>query len=69
MLGRTREQIEMQLTELKAAKIRMEIDWTDKTDAYDIDSHNIKLKNDSLIILWRLGATRFPEEYLSNEFF
>ncbi|KAK9293671.1 hypothetical protein QLX08_011447 [Tetragonisca angustula] len=62
LLGRIREQIEMQLTELKAAKIRMEIDWTDKTDAYDIDSHNIKLKNDSLIILWKLGATRFPAE-------
>ncbi|KAK1129217.1 hypothetical protein K0M31_020347 [Melipona bicolor] len=62
LLGRVREQIEMQLTELKAAKIRMEMDWTDKTDAYDIDSHNIKLKNDSHIILWRLGATRFPAE-------
>ncbi|KOX78631.1 Tektin-4 [Melipona quadrifasciata] len=62
LLGRIREQIEMQLTELKAAKIRMEMDWTDKTDAYDIDSHNIKLNNDSRIILWRLGATRFPAE-------
>ncbi|XP_003494134.1 tektin-4 [Bombus impatiens] len=60
LLCRTREHIEMQLIELKAAKVRMEMDWTDKTDAYDIDSRNIQLKNDSPIILWKLGATRFP---------
>lgn len=59
----------MQLIELKAAKVRMEMDWTDKTDAYDIDSRNIQLKNDSPIILWKLGATRFPAEYVSELMF
>lgn len=63
MLARTREQIEMQLTELKAAKIRLEVDWTDKTDAYVIDSECVQLKNDSPIILWKPGAARFPGEY------
>lgn len=53
----------MQLIELKAAKTRMEVDWTDKTDAYGIDSECIKLRNDSSTILWKLGATRFPAEY------
>ncbi|XP_076278807.1 tektin A isoform X1 [Lasioglossum baleicum] len=62
LLGRTREQIEMQLTELKAAKARLEVDWTDKTDAYQIDSEAAQLKNDSPVILWRPGATRFPAE-------
>ncbi|OAD60282.1 Tektin-4 [Eufriesea mexicana] len=62
LFGRTREQIEMQITELKAAKVRMEVDWTDKTDAYAIDSECIKLKNDSSTIVWKLGATRFPAE-------
>ncbi|XP_034182838.2 tektin A [Osmia lignaria lignaria] len=62
LLGRTRDQIEMQLTELKAAKVRLEVDWTDKTDAYDIDAECIKLKNDSPLILWKPGATRFPGE-------
>ncbi|XP_076642532.1 tektin A [Halictus rubicundus] len=62
LLGRTREQIEMQLTELMAAKARMEVDWTDKTDTYQIDSGCAQLKNDSPVILWRPGATRFPAE-------
>ncbi|XP_053971861.1 tektin-4 [Hylaeus volcanicus] len=62
LLGRTREQIEMQLIELKAAKTRMEVDWTDKTDAYSIDAHALQLKNNSPVILWAPGATRFPAE-------
>ncbi|KOC62771.1 Tektin-4, partial [Habropoda laboriosa] len=62
LLGRTREQIELQLFELKAAKVRMEVDWTDKTDAYSIDSECMQLKNNSSIILWKPGATRFPAE-------
>ncbi|XP_017883711.1 tektin-4 [Ceratina calcarata] len=62
LFNRTREQIELQLTELKSAKARMEVDWTDKVDAYNIDSHCIKLKNDSPIIMWKPGATRFPAE-------
>ncbi|CAK9797137.1 TEKT4 [Anthophora plagiata] len=62
LLGRTREQIELQLSELKAAKVRMEVDWTDKTDAYTIDSECIQLKNDSSVIMWKPGATRFPAE-------
>lgn len=66
LLVRTREQIEMQMTELKAAKVRMEVDWTDKTDAYDIDSNGMQLKNDSPVILWQPGATRFPAECVSK---
>ncbi|XP_076753930.1 tektin A [Xylocopa sonorina] len=62
LLNETRKQIEMQLTELKAAKARMEMDWTDKTDAYTIDSQCIELKNDSSLILWKPGVTRFPGE-------
>nr|XP_031850473.1 tektin-4-like isoform X2 [Nomia melanderi] len=62
LLGRTREQIEMQLIELKAAKARMEVDWTDKADAYRTDSHCTQLKNDSSLIMWKPGATRFPAE-------
>ncbi|KAL2720721.1 tektin-4 isoform X2 [Vespula squamosa] len=62
LLNRTREQIEMQLIELKAAKARMENDWTDKIDAYKIDTNCIKLNNESPLILWKPGATRFPAE-------
>ncbi|XP_047349358.1 tektin-4 [Vespa velutina] len=62
LLNRTREQIEMQLIELKAAKARMENDWTDKIDAYKIDTNCIKMNNESPLILWKPGATRFPAE-------
>ncbi|KAK2578310.1 hypothetical protein KPH14_002585 [Odynerus spinipes] len=62
LLNRTREQIEMQLVELKAAKARMENDWTDKIDAYEIDTRCIKMTNDSPLILWKPGASRFPAE-------
>ncbi|KAF7406321.1 hypothetical protein HZH68_005690 [Vespula germanica] len=62
LLNRTREQIEMQLIELKAAKARMENDWTDKIDAYKIDTNCFKLNNESPLLLWKPGATRFPAE-------
>ncbi|KAI4494784.1 hypothetical protein M0804_000985 [Polistes exclamans] len=62
LLNRTREQIEMQLIELKAAKARMENDWTDKIDAYESDTNCIKMNNESPLILWKPGATRFPAE-------
>nr|XP_031826183.1 tektin-4-like isoform X1 [Nomia melanderi] len=62
LLGRTREQIEMQLIELKAAKARMEVDWIDKADAYRTDSHCTQLRNDSSLIMWKPGATRFPAD-------
>lgn len=62
LLNRTREQIEMQLIELKAAKARMENDWTDKIDAYKIDTNCLKMNNESPLILWKPGATRFPAE-------
>lgn len=52
----------MQLAELKAAKARMENDWTDKIDAYDIDTSCVKMNNESPLILWQPGATRFPAE-------
>ncbi|KAG7207979.1 hypothetical protein KM043_009559 [Ampulex compressa] len=62
VLDGTRQQIETQLMELKAAKERMENDWTDKIDAYTIDSQCMKLTNASTITLWRPGATRFPAD-------
>ncbi|XP_024938410.1 tektin-4 isoform X2 [Cephus cinctus] len=62
LLIRTREQIEEQAVELKAAKNRMEFDWTDKKDAYEVDTACIGLTNDSPLILWKPGATRVPSE-------
>ncbi|XP_046414254.1 tektin-4 [Neodiprion fabricii] len=62
LLSRTKEQIERQALELKAAKTRLEFDWTDKKDAYEIDAQCIGLTNDSPLILWKAGAARIPGE-------
>ncbi|XP_071630899.1 tektin-4 [Temnothorax longispinosus] len=62
LLNRTREQIEMQMVELKSAKARAENDWSDKIHAYNLDSVCVNLSNDSPLLLWKAGATRFPAD-------
>lgn len=65
LLRRNLEQIETQLTELKAAKARMESDWSDKTHAYNVDSTCANLSSGSPLLLWKAGATRFPADQSS----
>ncbi|XP_074102651.1 tektin-4-like [Cotesia typhae] len=67
ILNKTRESIEDQLLELKAAKTRLEFDLTDKVDAYANDSACIGLTNDSPLIMMKPGATRVPPEQSSPE--
>ncbi|KYN43031.1 Tektin-4 [Trachymyrmex septentrionalis] len=62
LLRRTHEQIEMQMAELKSAKARAENDWSDKMHTYNIDSVCVNLSNDSPLLLWKAGATRFPAD-------
>lgn len=62
VLGRTHEQIEMQMDELKSAKARAENDWSDKIHTYNLDSVCRNLSNDSPLLLWKAGATRFPAD-------
>ncbi|RLU17935.1 hypothetical protein DMN91_010174 [Ooceraea biroi] len=56
------EQIETQMIELKAAKARLESDWSNKIHAYKVDSVCVNLSNDSPLLLWKAGATRFPAD-------
>jgi len=62
LLNKSCEQIETEISELKAAKIRIENDWSDKVHAYDIDSVCINLSSDSPTLMWKAGAARFPGE-------
>ncbi|XP_011695927.1 PREDICTED: tektin-4 [Wasmannia auropunctata] len=62
LLSRIREQIEMQMVELRSAKIRTENDWSDKIHTYNLDSVCVNLTNDSPLLLWKAGATRFPAD-------
>ncbi|XP_018371091.1 PREDICTED: tektin-4 [Trachymyrmex cornetzi] len=62
LLRRTYEQIEIQMVELKSAKARAENDWSDKIHTYNLDSVCVNLSNDSPLLLWKAGATRFPAD-------
>ncbi|KAG5315750.1 TEKT4 protein, partial [Acromyrmex insinuator] len=62
LLRRIYEQIEMQMVELKSAKARAENDWSDKIHTYNLDSICVNLSNDSPLLLWKAGATRFPAD-------
>ncbi|XP_012537478.1 tektin-4 [Monomorium pharaonis] len=62
LLSRTREQIQTQMIELRAAKARAENDWSDKIHAYDLDSVCVNLSNDSSLLSWNPGATRIPAD-------
>ncbi|XP_011639079.1 tektin-4 isoform X1 [Pogonomyrmex barbatus] len=65
LLNKTYEEIEMQMVELKAAKARLENDWSDKIHTYNIDSVCVNLSNDSPLLLWKAGATRVPTDQSS----
>ncbi|XP_067210904.1 tektin-4 isoform X1 [Linepithema humile] len=62
LLNKTHQQIEIQMVELKTVKARMESDWSDKIHTYNIDSVCVNLSNDSPLLLWKAGATRFPAD-------
>ena len=61
LMGRMLKQMEEQLRHDKAIKQRTEMDWSDKKEAYDIEATNVGLHNTSTTLLFRPGATRFPE--------
>lgn len=56
------DQIKMQIDELKTAKQRVELDWSGKTEAYEIDVGSRGLSSESDTILWKSGSVRIPPE-------
>lgn len=61
---RTLADIDSQLRENRTNKERMEFDWSDKKEAHENDSRNSQLNNKAAAILFKAGATRFPQEYI-----
>lgn len=51
----------------RAARERLEYDWSDKKDAFEIDTLNSGLTNRSTTILFKPGATRHMNELNSLE--
>lgn len=62
MMKKTLEDIEQQQVENRTARERLEFDWSDKKESYEIDTINVGLDNSSKIILFRPGAVRQPPE-------
>lgn len=62
--NRTLTDIVHQITEEKAAKQRLEFDWSDKKQGHEIERLNSILNNRSTTILFKPGATRLPDEYV-----
>lgn len=57
----TLNDINSQQNENRAARERLESDWSDKMHAYEIDARNSALNNQSHEILFKPGATRFMD--------
>ena len=66
MMSRQLKQVEEQLQHNKAIKQRLEMDWSDKKEAYEIDAINAGLHNSSKTLLFKPGATRFPDGYVAS---
>lgn len=62
LLQKTLKDIEDQQAENRAIKLRLEHDWSNKKDAYEIETVNCGLRNSSRTTLFKPGATRFPSE-------
>lgn len=68
VLHATLNEINSQQNENRAARERLESDWSDKSHAYGIDARNSALNNRSHEILFKPGATRFMDGYHSKLF-
>lgn len=62
VLRNLQKEVEAQQDQNRAARQRLEADWSDKKHAYGIDSINSSLNNKSATILFRPGATRYLDE-------
>jgi hypothetical protein len=61
LIDRTLIQIQEQQERNKAIKARMEDDWSDKKQTHELEGINFNLTIKSPTILFKPGATRFPD--------
>ncbi|XP_026469916.1 tektin-4-like [Ctenocephalides felis] len=67
LFERTLKDVEMQLVANKTAKARLECDWSDKQQSFEIDTLNCSLTIKSNIILFKPGATRLGPQQSTLE--
>ncbi|KAJ6649600.1 Tektin-4 [Pseudolycoriella hygida] len=68
LLEKTLKDVEEQQIANRAARERLEFDWSDKKDAAEIDALNAGLNNKSTTILFKPGATRFLNEQSTEQY-
>ncbi|XP_050295530.1 tektin-4 [Anthonomus grandis grandis] len=68
IFSRTLKDVELQLLEDRTAKQRLEYDWSDKSDAHQIDALNSSLNTRSTVLLFKPGAVIFPENQSTPEY-
>ncbi|EDV47705.1 tektin-4 [Drosophila erecta] len=68
LLMKTLDDFNTQQVENRTARQRLEYDWSDKKEAYDIDTVNTGLNNCSRTIMFRPGAVRQPPEQASEKY-
>ncbi|ALC39895.1 Tektin-A [Drosophila busckii] len=67
-LKKTLEDFESQQVENRTARQRLEYDWSEKQEAYAIDTINLGLNNNSRTIMFHPGAVRQPPEQASEKY-
>lgn len=60
LLMKTLADIKSQLIENRSARHRLEYDWSDKKDAYEIGTANVALNDDNKTIMFYPGAVNLP---------
>ncbi|XP_055383287.1 tektin-4 [Condylostylus longicornis] len=68
LLEKTLADITQQQIENRAARNRLEYDWSDKKDAYELELLNVSYNNFSKTTVFRPGATRLDAEQSSQEY-
>lgn len=63
------KEVNEQQAQNRAARHRLEADWSDKKHAYGIESINSSLSNKSTVTLFRPGATRYLDELSKLKWF
>lgn len=62
LLNQTIKDVEEQQIRNRSTKNRLEHDWSNKKDAYEIETVNCGLDNRKMTTLFKPGATRLPTE-------
>lgn len=69
LLMKTLADIKNQLIENRTARHRLEYDWSDKKDAYEIGVSNVALNDDDKTIMFYPGAVNLPTGWVQSFIF